>query len=533
LEKGALILLTILLIIEASLITQIAHLFTTEDPLYLTIKTNSQKYLLRQKIMIEGNLTQDGAPPTDAAIALQIDNPLNTTIAYKTITIGNPEKMWMDQKWPINITSISLTDLNNNPINTAKINNQIRVHVTVYNPQPTQRQVYTTVTVYDANMAPIKTTGSLSTLRPLESTTLTVYTYIPNWACSGKSLITANVYTKPPKDGGTPLTPEKTKYFCISRIQQGLIQYSEPPPPQQQAGPGWFKTEITLSPEPKAGQYSIYSVAQTSLTNIRQTQNTFVVENSQGYPPQASFVYWPAKPYENQTVQFDASSSTPEGFGDTITSYKWNFGDGNPPITKTDPYITHTYLNAGTYLITLNVTDSEGLWSTTQKPITVLPEFGPTANFTWTPPVGVVNQTVTFDASSTQLGWCKKLGDFAPIKLYQWNFGDGTGMFTQTTPTITHKFTQPGNYSVTLTVVDLADRTSSITKIVRILNVTEHPWDVNNDGYVDGLDLWFVAKAFGTEQGMPNWDPRFDVNKDGYVDGVDIWLVAKHFGEEY
>jgi PKD repeat protein len=535
LKKETLTKLTILTIIIATFtiqFTSVSSIIDAEDPLFLTIKTNAQNYLLRQKITVEGNITQDGILPTDAAIALQIDNPLNTTIAYKTITIGNPEKMWVNQKWPINITSISLSDLNNNPINTAKINTQIRVHVTFYNPQLTQRQLYTTVTVYDANMVPLKATGSLGTLGPQQYTTLTVYVYIPNWACSGKSIIAANAYTQEPRNGGTPLTPEKMKYFCISRIHQGLLQYPELPPPQQQTSPGWFRTDLTLPPDPRAGQYTIYSTAQTGLTLYTQSKTTFTVQNSEGYPPQASFIYWPAGPYENQTVQFDASSSTPEGYNDIITSYTWNFGDGTPPITETDPYITHKYLNAGTYIITLNVTDNEGLWSTTQKPIKIYPEFGPTVNFTWTPSNPIINENITFDASNSTPGWSKIKGDYSPIIQYIWNFGDGTGTVTTSQPQITHKYTIPANYSVTLTIKDDVGRMSSITKTVQVQNVTLKACDINRNGKIDGMDITLVCYSFGAIPGTPRWNEACDINKNGKIDGTDVTLVCRHFGED-
>ncbi|MEM2567147.1 MAG: PKD domain-containing protein [Candidatus Bathyarchaeia archaeon] len=531
-KKESFTILITLVLMTVALTPQTACLsetMKTKDPLCLAIKINAQKFLPRQKIILEGNLTQDSILPTDAVVALQIDNPLNTTITYKTITIGNPEKMWIDKKWPINITAISLTDLNNNPINTARINNQIKVHVTVYNPQLTQRQVYIAVTVYDANMAPLKSAGSISTLGPQQSITITVYIHIPNWACSGKSIIAANVYTKAPKDGGTPLTPEKTKYFCISRVQQGLYQYPELSPPQQQTLPGWFKTEITLSPEPKAGRYIVYSVAQTSITLITQTQVAFTVESSQSYPPQASFAYWPAAPYENQTVQFDASSSTPEGYNDVITSYKWNFGDGTPSITENNPYITHKYLNAGTYIITLNVTDSEGLWSTTQKPIKILQECGPTANFTWTPKFPIANQTIIFNATASTPGWSKKIGDYRPVINYKWNFGDGTVINTAN-PIVTHNYTRSGNYTVTLTVTDADGRTAQTSAKIQVL--TLKMYDVNGDGIIDLKDILTVAMAFGSYPGHPRWDSRCDFNKDNVVDLKDYWPAVLNYGKD-
>ncbi len=53
------------------------------------------------------------------------------------------------------------------------------------------------------------------------------------------------------------------------------------------------------------------------------------------------------------------------------------------------------------------------------------------------------------------------------------------------------------------------------------------PWDVNNDGFVNILDLTFVASHFGKEDAPP----ASDVNGDGRVNILDLTLVASHFGE--
>ena len=53
------------------------------------------------------------------------------------------------------------------------------------------------------------------------------------------------------------------------------------------------------------------------------------------------------------------------------------------------------------------------------------------------------------------------------------------------------------------------------------------PWDVNNDGRVNILDLTFVASYFGKEDAPP----AADVNGDGKVNILDLTLVASHFGE--
>ena len=54
------------------------------------------------------------------------------------------------------------------------------------------------------------------------------------------------------------------------------------------------------------------------------------------------------------------------------------------------------------------------------------------------------------------------------------------------------------------------------------------PWDVNNDGKVNILDLTFVASHFGDDNAPSN----ADVNGDGKVNILDLTLIASHFGEQ-
>ncbi len=55
---------------------------------------------------------------------------------------------------------------------------------------------------------------------------------------------------------------------------------------------------------------------------------------------------------------FDASRSvSPVG---TIVKYEWDFGDGSPTVETTEPTVSHTYANSGTYTVRLTVTNSAG-----------------------------------------------------------------------------------------------------------------------------------------------------------------------------
>lgn len=55
------------------------------------------------------------------------------------------------------------------------------------------------------------------------------------------------------------------------------------------------------------------------------------------------------------------------------------------------------------------------------------------------------------------------------------------------------------------------------------------PWDVNNDGVVNILDLVLVSSSFGEEITTPP-AANPDVNGDGIVNVLDLVLVANHFG---
>jgi PKD repeat protein len=274
----------------------------------------------------------------------------------------------------------------------------------------------------------------------------------------------------------------------------------------------------------------------SSLTNLARTS-----QRVSATPPNASFVYYPTKLYENMTATFDASMSSAEGENDTIIRYEWTFNDPynpehiikegnytNPP----SPLATHNFPHSGTFIIDLNVTDTEGLSSTAFKPVTIIAESGPTANFTYTPTQIYANVTqVTFNASLSTAGWSKQIAAISPIVQYIWNFSDGTGNITTSNPIINHTFVQNGTRIVKLTVVDSVARTNTTTASIQVL-YSVFKWDVTGDGYVGIDDIFAVASHFGQTPGSPGWDPKYDMNGDNYIGVDDIFEVATHFGEQ-
>jgi chitinase len=87
-----------------------------------------------------------------------------------------------------------------------------------------------------------------------------------------------------------------------------------------------------------------------------------------GSGPAAAFTVTPVTPTVGVAAQFNASTTVPQP-GRTVTSYQWDFGDGT---TGSNVTTTHTYAAAGTYTVTLLVTDSEGQTGLIAKTVTVV-----------------------------------------------------------------------------------------------------------------------------------------------------------------
>ena len=57
--------------------------------------------------------------------------------------------------------------------------------------------------------------------------------------------------------------------------------------------------------------------------------------------------------------------------------------------------------------------------------------------------------------------------------------------------------------------------------------------DLDNNGFIDIVDIVLCALAFGSKPGDSNWNPYADLNQDGIIDIADIVMIAIHFGETW
>jgi PKD repeat protein len=150
-------------------------------------------------------------------------------------------------------------------------------------------------------------------------------------------------------------------------------------------------------------------------------------------------------------VYFDAYKSTSES---GIVSYDWDFGDGE---FGTGITTNHTYDTAGTYIVYLTITDSNGYEAYDTKVITVLVagKVNAVIKTTPDPATGTFPFTVGFDASESTTS-----ASGATIVKYTWNFNDGSPIVVHNEippiPVTTHTYATAGTYLVQLTVEDSA-----------------------------------------------------------------------------
>jgi PKD repeat protein len=159
----------------------------------------------------------------------------------------------------------------------------------------------------------------------------------------------------------------------------------------------------------------------------------------------------------DQNMTFTDASVANAG---NLTNWSWDFGDGkSSDLVSSNPF-THSYSSAGPYNVTLKVQTDKGCNSTVlSKQVQINPL--PSANFKL--PITCVNDPFSqfLDSSSISDG---SQNSFT----YQWNFGDANANAgnpnSSTLKSPQHKYTAPGAYTITETVISNNGCSSSANK---------------------------------------------------------------------
>ena len=179
---------------------------------------------------------------------------------------------------------------------------------------------------------------------------------------------------------------------------------------------------------------------------------TQAVNVGAGAAPTASFTFSPTQPAVSQDIFFNAGGSTPAP-GRRIVAWDWDFGSGRTGSGQT---ITKRYDTAGTYTVSLTVTDDADTQARTTRDVAVgTSGTGPQPVLTISPTTGTPATIFTMDASASR--------GPSPIVEYQFMFGDGTPDQIGSNARASHQYAAPGNYVVRLTIRDSVGRSATVT----------------------------------------------------------------------
>ena len=167
-------------------------------------------------------------------------------------------------------------------------------------------------------------------------------------------------------------------------------------------------------------------------------------------------------------IHFRGEAVDPDG---RVVIWAWDFGDGST-LCCDEPNPTHEYSSPGDYLVTLSVTDDDGLTSVYEDVVSVR------------------------SVGGTLVAW-------------EWDFGDG-GTSAEQHPV--HHYRDDGVYTVTLTVYDDLGNSVSATKSITVINVppvADFSWTLLGlDGLIPtcadfGLPMQDLQFGYGTACGEP------------------------------
>ena len=271
---------------------------------------------------------------------------------------------------------------------------------------------------------------------------------------------------------------------CVGNATQFTSTSTTNPSGQQIQSYQWnFGDGQTGTGQNVTHTYANAGTYQVTLTvncggHCTSTKTQTVTVNAQ---PSANFTY-------TTVCQGTATQFTSTSTGQGITSYQWNFGDGQ---TGSGQNVTHTYANAGSYQVTLTVGTSGGA-CTDAITQTVTVNSQPTSNFTYT---SVCRGNPTqFTSTSTGQG----------ITSYQWNFGDGQ---TGSGQNVTHTYAQAGNYQVTLTVGTNGHCSDQKTQTVPVYASPVATATAQPSTIIYGSTATLTANAGATGSFNFHWEP--------------------------
>ena len=237
-------------------------------------------------------------------------------------------------------------------------------------------------------------------------------------------------------------------------------------------------------------------------------------EDDKNLPPLGIIDVDEMNPQVGELVIFNASRSY-DPDGDAL-SFQWDFGDGSDIVNGI--VVSHAFGTAGNYSIILTVSD--GSASDVETLVVNVSDGND-------PPVSIFSVIPSHGDTSTVFQFTDMSTDDGAIVNWRWEFGDGT---SDNSPDAIHRYSEPGWYEVSLTVIDEQGESGISTEnitvsdgdspgIIVLNEIMINPSSVGNDGS-RGDDL---TKYYGYE-----WVELYN----GFLpQNVNGWTLTNEYGD--
>jgi uncharacterized repeat protein (TIGR03803 family) len=213
-------------------------------------------------------------------------------------------------------------------------------------------------------------------------------------------------------------------------------------------------------------------------------------------------------------VQF--TSPSVDSFGNTVTNWHWNFGDGGNSTAQSP---VHTYTNAGSFSPGLTAYSTYGSSPLSVIGLGTITVTNPLLNVTVTPSSGVAPLTVQFASPGVD-----SAGN--PVTNWNWNFGDG-GNSTAQNPL--HIYTSVGSFTPVLAAYSTYGSSPLAVTGLSTINIYTNPFPSFHT-------LYTFSPAFGSG---PNGDlvlsgnTLYGTTEHGGTNGVGIMFAVNTGGASF
>ncbi len=252
-----------------------------------------------------------------------------------------------------------------------------------------------------------------------------------------------------------------------------------------------------------------YLVTVTVVDNSGKaaSDTEWIMVKAKGKAPYVSLQADPISGEAPLQVSFNAIAEDDDG---TIEQYMWDFdGDGSTDSEVQNP--VKTYQTPGNYLVTVTVVDNSGKAASDTEWIMVkAPGQAPTVTMTANPKEGKAPLDVNFNAIAKDTD--------GTIEQYMWDF-DGDGSTDSEVQSPTHRYNTPGNYLVTVTVVDNSGKAASDTEWILVEKSNIAPSVAIYADPSQGetpLTVSFTAVAYDEDGTIVSYE--WDLDGDGSID---------------